>query len=56
MKENIIEVIIVVLIIFTIAMSVAAPYFEAEAFKKFSTKKATYWDALVVNLRVEASK
>ncbi len=56
MKENIIEVIILVLIIFTIAMYVAAPYFEAEAFNKFSTKKVTYWDALVLDLRVEASK
>jgi len=31
------------------------PYFEMRAFNRFSEQKATYWDALFVELRIEAN-
>jgi len=33
-----------------------SPYFEAKAFNRFSSRKATYWDALVADLRIVAEK
>jgi hypothetical protein len=35
-----------------IALAFFQPYFEKEAFNKFSNTKATYWDALVSDLRI----
>ena len=45
---------IIVMIVAILAILTVQPYFEARAFNKFSEKKATYWDAVFTDLRVEA--
>ncbi len=53
-----VEMMIVILtgicLLAVVGFGVAAPHFEAKAFNRFSTKKATYWDAFWSDLRVEA--
>jgi hypothetical protein len=49
-----IAVISCMLILATIIFVVIAPYFEAKAFNRVSEKKVTYWDAVFLDLRVEA--
>lgn len=39
-----------------LAIMFVQPYFEAKTFNKFSKTKATYWDALVSDLRVVPDK
>lgn len=41
-----------IVVVGCVAVAVFQPYFEARAFNKFSKTKATYWDALVTELRV----
>ena len=52
--EKKIAVIYCVLILATIIFVAIAPYFEAKAFNRVSQKKVTYWDAVFLDLRVEA--
>jgi len=52
--EKKITVIYCVLILATIIFVALAPYFEAEAFNRLSEKKVTYWDAVFLDLRVQA--
>lgn len=52
--EKKIAVISCVLILATIIFVAIAPYFEAKAFNRVSEKKVTYWDAVFLDLRVEA--
>lgn len=49
------EMLAVILLAMVVLLGLAQPYFEARAFNKFSTVKATYWDALASQLRVVAS-
>ena len=44
-----------VLLFVALVVGVSQPYFEARTFNKFSDKKATYFDALVSELRVMPS-
>ena len=53
---SIIEKLIVFAIIMLLAICVASPYFEARSFNRFSKENATYWDAVFLNLRVQANK
>ena len=46
-------VVIVLIVVGTLFVAVAQPYFEAKAFNKFTSgPKATYWDAMWTELRV----
>lgn len=49
------EVLIIIAIVFVALVLIPLqPYFEMKAFNKFSSKKASYCDAVFLNLRVEA--
>lgn len=52
--EKKIAVISCVFLLLTIIVLALPPYFEAKAFNRVSEKKVTYWDAVFLDLRVEA--
>jgi len=43
---------VVVFLLGVIVYAVSQPYFEMRAFNKFSETKATYWDAVMSDLRI----
>jgi hypothetical protein len=50
-------VLAVVALLISIAAAILGPYFEARTYNKFTTgHKASYWDAVWVELRVTAQK
>lgn len=53
-EERKIIVIYCILIMATFIFVAISPYFEAKAFNRVSEKKVTYWDAVFLDLRVEA--
>ena len=55
-RFTIIEVIVALFIIGILLLIPLQPYFEMRAFNKFSEKKATYWDAMFSELRIEANR
>lgn len=50
-KINIVLGVIFMAILLVVVMQ---PYFEAKSFNRLSEKKVTYWDAMFLNLRVDA--
>lgn len=52
-QEKMIWALFALFVVVIIAIVVAQPYFEARAYNKFTDgEKATYWDALVSELRI----
>ncbi len=54
---TLIEVVTIIAIIgILITVGAVKPYFEMKAFNKFSDQKATFWDAVFSELRIDATK
>jgi len=53
---TLVELLIVISIIAMVAGIFIQPYFEMKAFNKFSDKKASYFDAMFSQLRIEANR
>jgi hypothetical protein len=54
-SDNAIEAFVGITIIgILLAVTLLVPYFEMRAFNKFSEQKATYFDAVFSELRIEA--
>lgn len=57
MREYLLEILIVIAVTLIVSgVILIGPYYEAKTFNKFSKTKATYWDALVSDLRVVPDK
>ena len=54
-KESWVNCIIVAVLIFFLGGAIMQPYFEAKTFNKLTGGKATYWDAVFAELRVDGS-
>ena len=53
---TLVELLIVLAIIGIFFSMICQPYFEMRTFNKFSNTKATYWDAVFSQLRIEANR
>ena len=51
-EDKVVIGVVVIVVGLFLVMALLQPYFEARTFNKFSESKATYWDALVSELRV----
>lgn len=54
--ETIMITLFVVGLLAVLFLGLLQPYFEMRAFNKFSQTKATYWDALMSDLRIIPDK
>ena len=52
MNESLHIKIIIACMVLMLSIAIAQPYFEARSFNKFSKVKATYFDALISDLRI----
>jgi len=55
-EEKVGLLLIVGFFVFILLIAFIQPHFEKRAFNKFSKQKATYWDALFSELRIEANR